>query len=247
MSADRKSETAMERRMISSKGQDYGLSADGAARGTGAGTRGPRPGARTHEADRHGPGLSAGSAGLRAGPAGLRARLRARSAGSAGPAGLRAGLRAGLSAGLWLRDRRVRNWRLRNRRPRGPHAPVPALLALLLAAAVACGPGEGVDPALLADAVTPAEHERGRAVFDAHCVVCHGEMALGTDAGPPLVHSVYRMRHHGDDAFRIAVTRGVRAHHWRFGDMPAVPGLDEADIEDVIRYVRWLQRTAGIE
>jgi mono/diheme cytochrome c family protein len=131
-------------------------------------------------------------------------------------------------------------------RLRGPRAAVAALL-LVLATAVACGPGEGVDPALLADAVTPPEHERGRAVFDTHCVVCHGEMGLGTDAGPPLVHSIYRTRHHGDDAFRIAVTRGVRAHHWRFGDMAAVPGVDAADIEAVIGYVRWLQRTAGIE
>jgi mono/diheme cytochrome c family protein len=250
MSADRKSETVMERRMISSQGQDYGLDAGGAARGTSLGTGGPCPGACTHEADRHGPGLSAG---LRAGLAGLRAGLaglRAGSAGSAGSAGLRAGLaglRAGLSAGLRLRDRRLRNRRLHAQRADARRGDVAALLPLLLAAAVACGPGEGVDPALLADAVTPAEHERGRAVFDAHCVVCHGEMALGTDAGPPLVHSVYRMRHHGDDAFRIAVTRGVRAHHWRFGDMPAVPGVDEADIEDVIRYVRWLQRTAGME
>jgi cytochrome c len=122
-----------------------------------------------------------------------------------------------------------------------------ALLGLALLLLAACGPGAGVDPALLADAVAPPEHERGRAIFDAHCVACHGEMGLGTEAGPPLVHTVYRPRHHGDDAFRIGVLQGVRAHHWRFGDMPAVPGLDSDDIEAVTGYIRWLQRTAGIE
>jgi mono/diheme cytochrome c family protein len=121
-----------------------------------------------------------------------------------------------------------------------------AVVAVLLLAAAGCG-GPEVDRAALAAATVPAEHGRGEAVFRDSCVVCHGERALGTEQGPPLVHFYYRTRHHGDDAFRLAVRVGVRAHHWRFGDMPAVPGLDEADVEAVIGYVRWLQRTAGIE
>jgi mono/diheme cytochrome c family protein len=110
-----------------------------------------------------------------------------------------------------------------------------------------CEPGPRVDSAALAGAAVPAGLERGRGLFDMHCSSCHGPMALGTDLGPPLVHSVYRPAHHGDEAFQLAVSQGVRAHHWRFGDMPAVPGLTRRDVQHVIGYVRWLQRTAGVE
>jgi mono/diheme cytochrome c family protein len=122
---------------------------------------------------------------------------------------------------------------------------VPVFMAALLV--TACGPGPQVDPVVFADVEVPAEHGEGRNLFDAHCIECHGAMGLGTEQGPPLVHTVYRPLHHGDEAFQIAVSRGVRAHHWRFGDMPAIPGLTRADVEAVVGYVRWLQRTAGIE
>jgi mono/diheme cytochrome c family protein len=122
---------------------------------------------------------------------------------------------------------------------------VPVFMAALLV--TACGPGPQVDPVVFADVEVPAEHGAGRELFDAHCIGCHGAMGLGTEQGPPLVHTVYRPLHHGDEAFQVAVSRGVRAHHWRFGDMPAIPGLTRADVEAVVGYVRWLQRTAGIE
>ena len=66
-------------------------------------------------------------------------------------------------------------------------------------------------------------------------------------AGPPLVHIVYEPNHHADIAFQRAVALGVAAHHWRFGNMPPVPGVDEAAVERITAYVRWLQRKAGIE
>ena len=44
-----------------------------------------------------------------------------------------------------------------------------------------------------------------------------------------------------------AVRSGVRAHHWRFGDMPPQPQVAPADVEEIIRYVRWVQRQRGIE
>jgi hypothetical protein len=40
--------------------------------------------------------------------------------------------------------------------------------------------------------------------------------------------------------------RGVAAHHWRFGDMPPQPQVSAAEREEIIAYVRWLQRDAGI-
>lgn len=124
---------------------------------------------------------------------------------------------------------------------------VGATLLLLLPG---CDSGGGVDEAALAalaELQVPAAHTAGRDLFDTHCAACHGPAATGTSEGPPLIHSVYRTRHHGDEAFQLAVAQGVRAHHWRFGDMPAVAGLDRDDVTAITGYVRWLQQQAGIE
>jgi mono/diheme cytochrome c family protein len=116
----------------------------------------------------------------------------------------------------------------------------------LLAIGCSSGIDEGTREALVA-AEVPAEHGAGRHLFDVHCAVCHGPAATGTEVGPPLVHPVYRPRHHGDEAVQLAVAQGVRAHHWRYGDMAPVPDLDRDDVAAITGYVRWLQRSAGIE
>jgi mono/diheme cytochrome c family protein len=127
-----------------------------------------------------------------------------------------------------------------------------SLCAGALLATVACRPDHdahgGADSAALAvrDLPVPAEHQAGRAAFDAHCALCHGEAALGTEQGPPLVHVIYEPSHHADGAFYLAAAQGVRAHHWHFGDMPPVPDATREEVEAVIGYVRWLQRAAGI-
>ena len=87
----------------------------------------------------------------------------------------------------------------------------------------------------------------GRDAFDRRCAECHGRHAAGTAVGPPLVHSLYRPAHHANVAFALAVQRGVAAHHWRFRDMPAQPGMPPGEVEKVTRYVRELQRANGIE
>lgn len=87
---------------------------------------------------------------------------------------------------------------------------------------------------------------RGESVFRAHCVKCHGEGAAGTKAGPPLVHRFYNPDHHADITFRWAVERGVRAHHWSFGDMPKIEGVSKDEVDSVIVYIRGLQKKAGI-
>lgn len=86
----------------------------------------------------------------------------------------------------------------------------------------------------------------GEALFNQKCAVCHGPRAAGSPQGPPLVHKYYEPGHHSDMAFLLAVRRGVRAHHWRFGNMPPVPGLSDADVRAVIDYLRALQRANGI-
>lgn len=87
----------------------------------------------------------------------------------------------------------------------------------------------------------------GKLAFDAKCAVCHGANAAGQDGvAPPLVHKIYEPSHHGDAAFLLAAKNGVRAHHWRFGNMPPVEGVTDGDVKMIVAYVRELQRANGI-
>jgi len=93
----------------------------------------------------------------------------------------------------------------------------------------------------------PAEFQPGETTFNANCSACHGKQAAGTDHGPPLVHKIYEPHHHGDQAFQLAAANGVRAHHWEFGNMPKVEGVTPQGVDQIVKYVRWLQRQAGIQ
>lgn len=72
-------------------------------------------------------------------------------------------------------------------------------------------------------------------------------VAAGTDQGPSLLWKVHAANHHSDASFYLAVLQGVRAHHWRFGNMPPVPNVTQDDIAQIIAYVRWLQQQAGVQ
>ncbi|MBI5561550.1 MAG: cytochrome c [Deltaproteobacteria bacterium] len=100
--------------------------------------------------------------------------------------------------------------------------------------------------AMAADSPAQDPFKRGEAAFNANCARCHGVKGGGTDKGPPLVHKIYQPNHHADISFRWAVERGVRAHHWPFGDMPKIEGVSKDDVENIIFYVRAIQRDAGI-
>ncbi len=105
-----------------------------------------------------------------------------------------------------------------------------------------------VSPAILAavEKPLPAELEAGEAKFNTFCSRCHGAQGQGTNNGPPLVHKIYEPNHHADMAFQRAAAQGVRAHHWKFGNMPKIEGVVPEDVTQIIGYIRWLQRQAGI-
>lgn len=91
-----------------------------------------------------------------------------------------------------------------------------------------------------------ADPQEGEMKFSANCMKCHGVGGRGTDKGPPLVDATYRPGHHGDMVFHFAVSRGVKQHHWHFGDMPAIPDLTPEEVGNIISYVRLEQKEAGI-
>ena len=87
----------------------------------------------------------------------------------------------------------------------------------------------------------------GVRLFEAKCADCHGSNAVGqAGVAPPLIHIIYEPNHHGGESFQRAVALGVRAHHWKFGNMPAVAGLTRAEVKSIIAYVRELQRHNSI-
>ena len=113
---------------------------------------------------------------------------------------------------------------------------------------VACDSTQPTQPAQVAmSGAVPAEFQTGETTFNANCAACHGKQAAGTDHGPPLVHKIYEPNHHGDPAFLRAATNGVTAHHWQFGNMPKIESVTPGDVDHIVKYVRWLQRQAGIQ
>ena len=91
-----------------------------------------------------------------------------------------------------------------------------------------------------------ATAQLGADLFAANCSGCHGENGGGTDQGPPLIHAIYNPGHHADYSFVLAARNGVRAHHWRFGNMPPQPQVTEAQVMAIVRYVREVQQANGI-
>jgi len=87
----------------------------------------------------------------------------------------------------------------------------------------------------------------GEVVYQAECAACHGTDLRGTDEGPSQLSELYVPSHHSDAAFLLAIKTGSPEHHWRFGDMEPIEGLDDDDIAALTAYVREVQRIEGFE
>ena len=118
------------------------------------------------------------------------------------------------------------------------------LVILLAIVASACG-------AMEASPATPLTGEdllvAGEDSYRRFCAACHGTDLRGTEQGPSFLSIVYEPNHHGDFAFVSASKDGVPAHHWRFGDMPAIPGISDNEITAVTAYVRSVQEAEGFD
>lgn len=91
------------------------------------------------------------------------------------------------------------------------------------------------------------DEKSGETKFLQFCAACHGIAGSGTKGvAPPLIHKIYEPNHHGDIAFYYAAERGVKSHHWPFGNMPPVKGIKKLEVRDIILYIRAVQRENGI-
>lgn len=116
--------------------------------------------------------------------------------------------------------------------------------------AAACGSDTGTTepaPSEVATQEGPSGQSEGAQLYKANCASCHGSDLRGTDKGPSHLSIVYEPNHHGDDAFRSAIVNGAQQHHWNFGDMAAIPGLEDDEIDDIIGYIRSEQQRQGFE
>ena len=123
-------------------------------------------------------------------------------------------------------------------------APMTPTVNTMMHGAAAAAPATPADQ--IVEATLSSAGQMGKTVFEENCAACHGAKAAGSQNGPPLVHRIYEPSHHGDYSFVMAVKNGVRAHHWRFGDMAPVPGVTDKQIEWITKYVREMQRANGI-
>ena len=87
---------------------------------------------------------------------------------------------------------------------------------------------------------------KGEQAFNANCAQCHGKNGSGTGDGPPLIHEIYNPGHHADQAILLAAKRGVRQHHWPYGNMPKQPQVSNRELAAIVKYVRELQVANGI-
>ncbi|MCW8915506.1 MAG: cytochrome c [Magnetovibrio sp.] len=130
------------------------------------------------------------------------------------------------------------------------------LPALIVTAVVIGGLGIGMSKlsgpstsSTIVDVTVPqlsSNAKRGQTAFSEYCAVCHGDNASGSDKGPPLIHNIYNPGHHADGAFFLAAKRGVRSHHWPYGDMPPQPQVNERQMANIVTFVRELQAANGI-
>ena len=134
----------------------------------------------------------------------------------------------------------------RNRRSPLAASALALAVALALLAMLGCGGEPAREPSDAGAAGLSETARAGEKLFNANCSTCHGVGGVGTDQGPPLVHKIYEPGHHPDFSFRNAALKGVRSHHWDFGDMPPVPGVTPDEVDKIICYVRQTQQANGI-
>ncbi len=120
-----------------------------------------------------------------------------------------------------------------------------ALVTATLIAGSAIAAGAKYEKKFIAPAMT-GQLNLGKMAYDRFCAQCHGVNAMGSDKGPTFIHRVYHPGHHGDGSFFIAPKQGARAHHWKFGDMKKVEGVTDAQLKNIVAYVRAVQQANGL-
>ena len=120
----------------------------------------------------------------------------------------------------------------------------------VLAVAIACtsdveSPASGAEASTTAARVTPAMLERGREIYKANCVACHGETGKGDGPGAGVLKPP--PRDHTDRAYMSTLTDKEIGDIIKMGGaikgkplMPSHPQIAGDDLAAVVAYVRSL-------
>lgn len=131
------------------------------------------------------------------------------------------------------------------------------LAGVAMAVTVACSPGAEDDapaaaaasaPAAKASAATPEMLEKGRAIYKANCVACHGETGKGDGPGsgvlkpPPRDHTdAEYMNTMSDEEIAKVIQMGGAIKGRPL--MPSHPQIRGAEMDALVAYVRSLSAT----
>lgn len=87
---------------------------------------------------------------------------------------------------------------------------------------------------------------QGRSAFERECAACHGPLAAGTESGPNLISVRYGRSEMADDLIYHAVLNGVPRRSAEHPGMPALPHLNQRELDSILSFLREVQRAGGI-
>ncbi len=85
---------------------------------------------------------------------------------------------------------------------------------------------------------------RGAGLYRANCSACHGDALAGTSLGPSLLDERYQVDQLSDAEIRQAIRTGVEPTTDEFGAMPGNAILRDAQVNEIVTFVRSQQRAA---
>ncbi len=88
--------------------------------------------------------------------------------------------------------------------------------------------------------------EQGRSAFARHCASSHGRLAGGTTSGPGLLGAPFGLSAMPDEAIRSAVLEGVPPRNDAYRPMGPSPEIAPGELDDIIAFLRELQRLQGV-
>ena len=94
--------------------------------------------------------------------------------------------------------------------------------------------------------VSSQSFQQGGIAFIEECAGCHGRLAQGTDRGPNLIHPDYGPGNRSDAQIRQVVREGVPTRRRDYVDMLPTTNLSEHKLEQMVTYLREIQRMNGI-
>ena len=88
----------------------------------------------------------------------------------------------------------------------------------------------------------PEEFMAGQAQFNKVCANCHGPDAMGGNRAPSMIQERFTISKYSNENISQIITNGSNS-----GAMPSLKNrVSEKEIEEIIKYIRYLQKESGL-